>query len=338
MLPLRFSNLNDLARLPWFDVDHNRLVIADQKVGDIIDCHTHIALSYLRVGAVDATDDSIKETSLYLPACDAIDLEVYANRNISPKRMKAMNRDIVIGSFTGKGMRKTHTTHNLKRDMQAIGVRHAVVLPIELPLTSHNTKANLDAVEGDDFFVPFGSVHPLRKKHRVLLEEQIHRGIHGIKLHPNIQSIMPSAKSTLRVLENCADRGVPVLMHCGPVDIPGEPALQRYFSQVRHFEEPLKRFPHLKFILGHSGALQSKEALRLQKSYANAYLDVSCLGLAAVERIVREADPDRIIFGSDWPFYHPAMPLAKVLIATEGLPKIRAKILRDNAKRLFALD
>jgi len=44
---------------------------------------------------------------------------------------------------------------------------------------------------------------------------------------------------------------------------------------------------------------------------------------------------DRILFGSDWPVYPQALPLAKLLLATEDAPSARLNILRENAKRLL---
>jgi len=41
------------------------------------------------------------------------------------------------------------------------------------------------------------------------------------------------------------------------------------------------------------------------------------------------------VFGSDWPFYHPVLPLAKLLVATQDRPHLRAAILHDNAARLL---
>ena len=44
---------------------------------------------------------------------------------------------------------------------------------------------------------------------------------------------------------------------------------------------------------------------------------------------------ERVLFGSDWPFYPFEFPLAKSLIATEGKPELREKILYKNAVRLL---
>jgi predicted TIM-barrel fold metal-dependent hydrolase len=126
-----------------------------------------------------------------------------------------------------------------------------------------------------------------------------------------------------------------VLFHCGPVDI--EPPLGRYLSQLKHYWRAVADNPDTTFVLGHSGALQMEAALDLCKHYPNVYLETSSQGLPNVRRIVAEAPPERVMFGSDWPFYHQATPLAKVFIATEGQPETRARVLWQNAARLFEI-
>jgi predicted TIM-barrel fold metal-dependent hydrolase len=46
---------------------------------------------------------------------------------------------------------------------------------------------------------------------------------------------------------------------------------------------------------------------------------------------------ERLLFGTDWPFYHQAATLAKVLLVTEGRRDVRRAILRGNAERLLGL-
>ena len=55
-------------------------------------------------------------------------------------------------------------------------------------------------------------------------------------------------------------------------------------------------------------------------------------------RAIRLAGAEqRLLFGSDWPFYHIGMSLAKVLLCTESRHRrfARGRILRDNALALF---
>jgi predicted TIM-barrel fold metal-dependent hydrolase len=106
---------------------------------------------------------------------------------------------------------------------------------------------------------------------------------------------------------------------------------------VPRYERAIVENPRTTFVLGHAGALQMEEALALAKRYTNVYLETSCQSLGNVKRILDEGPGDRILFGSDWPFYHQAIPLAKVLLASEGRPALRRQVLWENAARLFGI-
>jgi predicted TIM-barrel fold metal-dependent hydrolase len=56
-----------------------------------------------------------------------------------------------------------------------------------------------------------------------------------------------------------------------------------------------------------------------------------------LDEIIRRVGSDRLLFGTDWPFYHLAATLAKVLIVTEHRPAVREAILRNNALRLLGI-
>ena len=108
-LPSRFTSLLDLTRLPWFGLsDEGRLVMTDASIGPIADLHTHLALAYVRPMSIDL-HKLHAETQHYLPACCAIDLDVYVNRNMSPEIVKALTHDLTLGSLGPRGMRATHT-------------------------------------------------------------------------------------------------------------------------------------------------------------------------------------------------------------------------------------
>ena len=59
------------------------------------------------------------------------------------------------------------------------------------------------------------------------------------------------------------------------------------------------------------------EAIPLAQRYPNAWLDVHGQGVSALRELVERVDGGRLLFGSDWPFYHLASGLAKVLIVTQ---------------------
>jgi uncharacterized protein len=330
-----FESLLDLARLPWFESNHGRLVVSDKTVGPIIDVHTHLALAYVRPMQLDLYR-AHEETQHYLPSCCRIDLDVYVNKNFSEDHLTALNRDLTLGSLTRGGMRATHTVPNLTREMDELGVIKSIILPIDFPYLSQNHVHAAEAAKRDDHIMAFGSVHPYTPKMTEALDAQAHAGALGVKVHPNVQCVRPDDARARKLYREAGLRNMPILIHCGPVGI--EPALGRYLTQVKWYERGIAENPKTTFILGHAGALQFDEALALQKKYENVWLETSSQSLSNLRAIVDRADPDRIAFGSDWPFYHQAIPLAKVLIATENNPEMRSKILYRNAARMLGLE
>jgi predicted TIM-barrel fold metal-dependent hydrolase len=332
MTQTRFANLLDLARLPYFEVRNGELCIADSAFEPAIDVHTHLALAYL-TGRVDLRA-SHPHVEHYLAADRPIDLDVYINKNFTPADIKALSHDLVFMAFGPDGMRRTHTMPNLRREMAQIGVRQSVLLPIDFPYLSQNSERWLDVTRGVDDLVCFGSVHPLQPSLEGRLDALVRLGARGIKIHPAVQLVPPDHRRMHKLVAACAARKLPVLFHCGPVDI--ENAVSRRFSQVYRYEQVIAEHPTAQIVLGHSGALQMEDALAFCKRYPNVWLESSSQSLTNVRRIVDEAPPERVMLGSDWPFYHQATALAKVLLATEGNDAARSAVLHGNARALFA--
>lgn len=331
---MKFESVLDLTRLPYFAAEEGRLTLVDRTIGPVIDMHTHLALAYVLPMQVDLFKEH-ETTEHYLPACCSIDFDVYINKNFTPRQLRTLKVDLTIGSLTGSGMRATHTVPNLTRAMNDLGIERSTILPIDFPVLSNNAGTALACAKKEERLIGFGSVHPYSYDVRSKLDEQVGRGARGIKFHPSVQCVRPDDARAMRLYRLCAERDLPVLWHCGPVGI--EPRLGRYLSQVRWYERPIAENPRTRFVLGHAGALQVEMALALMKKYPNVYLESSSQSLGALRMIVEEGDPDRIVFGSDWPFYHQALPLAKVLIVTEHDRALRHKILYRNAARLLAL-
>lgn len=330
---MRFPATTSLADLPWFDLADGRLVLADPDVPPIVDVHCHLALSFLRRPTVDLRRETLL-TETYLPAGSAFDLDLYANRSLTPDDLDRLTRDLTLHSLGPTGMRATHTIANLARDMADTGIAHSVLLAIDLPWRlSRNALTWLALVRGDARFTVFGSVHPFDSRVAWRLDRQVAMGARGVKVHPAVQLVAPSAQRCLSAYRMCGERGLPVFFHCGPVDI--ETRLGRRLSQVAGYERAVAECPETAFVLGHSGALQFDDALRLAATYPNVWLDLACQSLPAIRAAMARAPHDRLLTGSDWPFYPQSHMLAKVLVASEGDPGTRSAVLQLNAARLL---
>jgi predicted TIM-barrel fold metal-dependent hydrolase len=332
--PTLFDSTHDLARLPYFELRDGHLHRSG-PVDRVVDVHTHLALAYVRRNRVDL--DKVHDcTRHYLPTDRQLDLDVYANRNFTSGDLRRLKGDLGPMSLTGKGMRATHTLANLRRDMACLGISHSVLLPIDFPYLSRNAETYLEATATEDSLVSLGSVHPWAPDLLARLDRQVAAGAIGVKVHPAVQKVAPEHPRAIELYRACAERGLPVLWHCGPVGI--ESRLARRLCWLDRYAEAIRQCPEVTFVLGHSGALQFERALELCQRHENVHLEISCQSLANVRRIAAEAPAERVMFGSDWPFYHQAIPLAKALLATEGFPERRANLLWRNATRLFNLD
>jgi predicted TIM-barrel fold metal-dependent hydrolase len=311
-------------------------VLADgaaDEIGPIIDHHTHRAMGYLRRLRIDLHRET-PTTAYYLPLTQPVDLDAYSNTNLDAAAMFAMKADLSVLSLTAHGMRTTHTAPNLLRDMRGLGIVSSVVLPIDVPIGGRNSEAILDATRRYPELIPFGSVHPYDRDVEDRLSAQRAAGARGIKLHPNGQFVAPDNPRTVHLCGRCGAHGLPVLFHCGPVGIEPAPAERR--SQGARYERAIAENPATTFVLGHSGALQHDQALRFAERYPNTRFELACLGLPALRSVLEVVPADRILYGTDWPFYHQALTLARVLIATEDDRPLRRAVLFDNAARLVA--
>ena len=332
---MKFANHLDLARLPYFEVKEGRLVLADPSLGPVIDCHTHLALAY---GRRPPKIDLLAETpsvELYLRPDKPIDFDVYQNKNFAPHDLHAIERDMTRDTFGPGGMRATHTLPSLLRHMRDIGVTQSVLLPIDFPFWSKNSERWLSLTAGKGEILCFGSVHPFQRNMRAKVKKLAEMGARGLKYHPAVQLVGPDAPRAMKLFRLCAEYKLPVLFHCGPVDI--ETRLGRRLSQVRRYERAIAENPDVTFVLGHSGALQFEEAIVFARKYENVYCEIASQSLPAVERLIDQVPEGHLMMGSDWPFYHPALGIAKVLLATERAPKARRAVLSENATRLFDL-
>jgi predicted TIM-barrel fold metal-dependent hydrolase len=235
--------------------------------------------------------------------------------------------------------------------MDVAGIERAVLLPIACQ------RARKDAVSSNEQvaelcglnrrFIGFASVDPLKKGAARELEGAVKKlGLKGLKLDPALQDFRPNARTVFPVYEAAAALKIPVLLHTGMSWAPGTPL------ELGHpllFEEPIRRFPALNFVLAHFGWPWVWEAVALALKYPNVYLDTSCLyydspkeffqfvfsrqiPTTVIERSLR----NQIVFGSNYPRVEikNMVHALKNLALTEGCLK---KILRKNAERLLGM-
>jgi predicted TIM-barrel fold metal-dependent hydrolase len=273
------------------------------------------------------------------PGCD-LDLDVYINAAFSEEMHDELESELTDQLLFGSDAAATHTIPNLVTELDAMRFHAAAILPIALglPFGDNLTERWFDAISqsgASDRFLPFASVHPSDGGWRERLRGYARAGARGLKIHPEMQRVFPDEPRVMEIYEECEALGLPIIFHAGRSGI--EPGFMRKYPLIRRFAEPAKTFPRVQFVLGHAGARDVADAVEFSKQHDNVWLEITGQGATQLDAIIRAAGFERLLFGSDWPFYPLAATLAKVLLVTERNRAARPAILRHNADRVLQL-
>jgi predicted TIM-barrel fold metal-dependent hydrolase len=170
----------------------------------------------------------------------------------------------------------------------------------------------------------FAFVHPQRDAGRIgsMVEEAVVRyGFRGIKVHGS------EAPVTREVCEAARRFGLPILY-----DIVG---------RVERVELLAREYPDVSFIIPHLGSFAEEWRVQLALidhlvRHPNVYADTSGVrNFDLLMDAVRRAGSRKLIFGSDGPWIHPAVELAKVR-ELRLPPRDEQRVLSDNLLGLLS--
>ncbi|MFT6408737.1 MAG: putative TIM-barrel fold metal-dependent hydrolase, partial [Arenicella sp.] len=197
-------------------------------------------------------------------------------------------------------------------------------------------RAGIDKAAQQQRLLAGFSVHPLDEGCIEQMRMYAKSGLKLMKLHPVVQKFYPDDPALMKVYEEAQSLGVSIFFHGGRAGIEAETS-HRY-AMPRHYEKALRDFPKVNFILGHGGARDVDAMLELRLKYSNAWLGTHGQGIGKLDTIIDRTKGKRILFGTDWPFYHIGSALAKVLIVTESAARERQRfdLLRGNALELLS--
>ena len=194
-----------------------------------------------------------------------------------------------------------------------------------------------DESQGRIFYL--GVFHPAHGPEclAALKESVAWPGFAGVKLHPSFHGTRADDPVYEEAWRFAAEHDLPILAHSWSVSAYNP--VQRYSTPER-FEAYARQFPQVRLVLGHAGGRGSgrHEAIRMANEYPNVYLDLAgdvfCYRL--VETLAEAVPPEKILFGSDFPWIDPRANLSRVLLADID-DRLKRKILSDNAHTVYGI-
>jgi len=155
-------------------------------------------------------------------------------------------------------------------------------------------------------------------------------GFKGVKLHPLFQAFLPNDEIVHPIMEEARKSRAPVLIHTG----------HSPFSLPWSVGELAENFPDVRIVMLHMGdghGLYIQGAMNTAKRFENVYLETSAMPMATkIKEAVHQVGKDRVMYGSDIPFGHPAVEIAKHTVA-DLTEDESAHVFYLNAKRLLGL-
>jgi len=191
--------------------------------------------------------------------------------------------------------------------------------------------------------IPFINVDPLQDE-KTMTDEIINRvnnnNVKGIKFHPNSQQCFPNDHRLWPAYQTSEKIGLPIIFHAGIF------ATKIQYAQPKHFEEVLANFPDLVLVMAHLGQGFLDETRYLAKTYPNLCFDCSAIVSATdsargitdkeLADLIKEIGIERVMFGSDFPFYDPADAVER-LLKLDFNEVEKQMLLAGNAIRIYKL-
>ena len=271
-----------------------------------------------------------------------------AHCHIYPERVAAKAVDMT-GAFyespaAGTGVVQNMLTLGAGAGFDGYVVQSVASTPHHVSSINHFIAAEVAAAGG--CLTGLGAMHPDTEDKAAVIEEILSLGLHGVKLHPDMQRFNIDDPRVYPLYELCAERGLPILMHMGD---------PRYdFSHPDRLHRVLTDIPELVVVGAHMGGWDNWDyACERLAGHRNLYVDSSSSIAAAgkhhglvpeiiyldhdhATRLIRAWGADKVIFGTDYPMWSPEADI-EAFFDLDLTESERRAILWDNACRVFSI-
>jgi len=238
----------------------------------------------------------------------------------------------------------------LQAAMAEAGVTYALVLTSYLVNPNRPSTAEVvRAIEGIDNLGVVAGISYLQYKERDLRElADFLKGdlVKGLKLYPGYEPFYPHDRRLEVVYELAEEFDVPVMIHCGDTF---SPRGRLKYAHPLEVDEVAVDHPNVKLVICHLGNPWLVDCMEVVYKNKNVYADFSGLVLGEftdafedymeqqIEEVILYAgEPDRFLYGSDWPIC--SMKSYVEFVRQLKMPEAqRQAIMHENARRLFKL-
>ena len=182
--------------------------------------------------------------------------------------------------------------------------------------------------------IGLGTLHQDSENQAADVKHIVELGLHGVKLHPDIQDFKVDDSRAERIYELCAEYDLPLLLHTGD---------KRYDnSNPDRLLPMIRKYREVTFIGAHFGGWSIwEDAWKELAGEPNLWVDCSStfywIPVETANEVLRHYGVDRVLFGTDFPMWKPKTEL-DTFMKLDLTDDERRVILSENAKKVFRFE
>ncbi|MBL7052106.1 MAG: amidohydrolase family protein [Nanoarchaeota archaeon] len=215
------------------------------------------------------------------------------------------------------------TSKELLRRMKIASIDKAVVFPFAPQTKTGSTYEDNKKIallcKNNKKFIGFGRINQLNKNALEELDHILKLKLKGVKFHTRNSKITEAQE----ILDELEKHKLPIIVHTSDEK-----------NTFVNFIEELKYSGPI--IIAHAGKNRFMETVKIVNKYPNIYLDTSIISPFRTRYVIENANPEKIIFGSDSPYSHPKIDILKIKYATDD-KKLRKMFFSDNIKKILKI-
>ena len=262
---------------------------------------------------------------------------------IADKTIAGMEKEILKGQGFAVKHERVATVLGLIDSTVSAGIDLSVVCPVATniaqpeKINKMSAKYNEKSQDTKIFF--FGAIHPDCENYKEIIDDIVAMDLKAIKLHPDYQKTYFDDEKYIRLMDYAANKGLGIIVHAGedvglPEKVHCTPDM--VLNVWRHIQQE-------KLILAHMGGWRMWDEVEEKLIGLPFFMDTAValnkkfpvkLSNEQFLRMVRKHGSDKIIFGTDTPWYDQKQALMD-LDQIDLNDNEKVQILGENANNLF---
>ena len=242
--------------------------------------------------------------------------------------------------FPGASMFEDASLPNMLREMDRARVEKSVLwaIPMDGETDCNTWIASLEKKHSERF-IGFVTVNVTRGE--AACQKEFERGIkelklHGLKIHPRQQKIRMNDPLVLSLAKKTRELNLPLVFHVASGDATirarksqDEADAEAQYEKSTFLTDIINVYDSHKVMAAHMGGVTNPTIQKSKISFQTAGCSVD-----TIEYAVKAVGEDRIVFGSDYPFFSQYDEVAKVKAARIS-DQAKEKILSKNLERIL---